>query len=78
MKVLLDVLSTDVDTAFVLLEDLYIPPRVREAEVDGAGKGLPHLPTQAVRKADLNKARRLRIADESKVATVSYSGVRVT
>jgi hypothetical protein len=73
MKVLLDVLGAYVNTTLVILEDLFISPRVREAEVDGARKGLPHLSTQAIRKTDLNKARRLRIADESKVATMSYS-----
>jgi hypothetical protein len=76
MKVLLNVLGTGISTTLIILEYLFIPPRICEAEVDGAGKGLPHLATQAIRKTDLNEARRLRIADESEVATVGYGKFR--
>jgi len=44
MKVLLDVFGARAGTALVLLKDLFVPARVRKAEVDGAGKGFPHLP----------------------------------
>ena len=74
MKVLLDVLSASAGATLVLFEDLLIPARVREAEVDRARKGLPHLPAKAIWKTDLNEARRLRIAEEREVATMHYDG----
>jgi hypothetical protein len=78
MEVLLDVLGAGAGTTLVLLKDLFIPTRVHKAEVDRTGKCLPHLPSEAIWKTDLNKARRLGIANESKVATMSYCKVRVT
>ena len=43
MKVLLNILSASIDTTLVFLEDLFVPSGVREAEVDRAREGLPHL-----------------------------------
>jgi len=34
MKVLLDILSADVGTTLIFVEDLLIPTRLREAKVD--------------------------------------------
>ena len=45
MKVLLNILGASIDTTLVLLKDLFVPPGMREAEVDRAGEGLPHLPS---------------------------------
>jgi hypothetical protein len=72
MKVLLNIFGARARTTLILLKNLFIPARVGETEVDGAGKGLPHLPAQAIWKTDLNKARRLGIPYKSEVATVSY------
>ena len=44
MKIFFNILGANVDTTAVLLENLFVPPGMREAEVDGAGEGLPHLP----------------------------------
>ena len=72
MEVLLDVFGARAGATLVLFKSPLIPARVSEAEVDGAGEGLPHLSAQTIWKADLNKARRLGIAEKSEVATVSY------
>jgi hypothetical protein len=74
MKVLLDVFGAGARTTLVLFKDFLIPTRAREAEVDRTRKGFPHLPAEAIWKSDLDKARRLGIAEEREVATMNYGG----
>ena len=45
MDIFLDVLGIGIGTILVLFEDLLIPARVREAEVDRNLESFPHLPT---------------------------------
>jgi hypothetical protein len=64
------VLRALIHDALVFYEKPLVNVRIRKAQVEGAGKRLPHLPPEPVREADLNEPCALGIAKEGEIAAM--------
>ena len=73
MQIFFDLFGTRGHAPLVLVKYLLVDARIREPEVDGAGKCFPHLPSKAVRKTNLDQPSTLGVPKEGETSTVRYT-----